>query len=103
MVHVGTFHEILIFLGSFGFFVALYYAFKLSKETQNEKYWLSLAISALFLTLHEWIEIPWILHIVSDNAKAIMKHSTAFIGSILFAYAMYGLYTSMKKIKEKLE
>lgn len=100
---ISLFFQGLILIGSVGFLIAVYYAFKLSKETKNEKYWLALAISAILLALHQWTMIPWEFHIITDNVRFVIQEISAIIGSILFAYALYGLFTSMRKIKEKME
>ncbi len=99
---ISLFFQVLILLGSLGFLVVVYYAFKLSKETKNEKYWLALVISATFLAIHQWAMIPWDLHIITDNVRFVIQQISVIIGSVLFAYAIYGLFTSMKKIREKM-
>lgn len=80
----------------------VYYAFGLSKETKNEKYWLISAISAIFLATHQGTMIPWEFHIITDNVRFVIQQISVIIGAVLFAYAIYGLFTSMKKIKQKM-
>ncbi len=99
---IGLFFQGLILLGSLGFLVAVYYAFRLSKETKNEKHWLVLALSALFLTINQWTMIPWEFHIITNDVRLAVQQITMIIGSILFAYSIYGLFASMKKIREKM-
>lgn len=102
-MHVGLFFQGLILLGSIGFLVVVYYAFRLSKETKHEKYWLVLAVSAIFLAVHQWAMIPWEFHIITDDVRFVIQQISVIIGAVLFAYAVYGLFTSMKKIRERTE
>ena len=102
MVH-ELFIQSLIFLGSIGFLIAVYYAFRLAKETKNEKYWLILAISAIFLAIHQWAMIPWSFKIITDEIRIIIQQISVIIGAILFTYSVYGLFSSMRKIRRKLE
>ena len=100
---ISLFFKGLILLGSIAFLVVVYYAFKLSKETKNEKYWLVLAISAIFLAIHQWTMIPWEFHIITDDVRFIIQQISVIMGAILFAYAIYGLFISMRKIREKMK
>lgn len=102
-MHVGLFFQGLILLGSLGFLVVVFFAFKLSRETKNEKYWLILAISAIFLAVHQWAMVPWELHLITTEVKFVVQEVSVIIGAILFAFAVYGLYDSMKKIRRKME
>ena len=97
---VGLLMEGFILLGSVGFVIAVYFAFRLSRETENERYWLVLALSSLVMAMHQWSMIPWSLHIIAERARLIIQEASAIAGSLLFTYAMYGLYSSMKKIRE---
>jgi uncharacterized membrane-anchored protein len=99
---ISLFFQGLILLGSLGFLVVVYYAFRLSKETKNEKYWLVLAISAIFLAIHQWTMIPWELHVITNDVRFVIQQISVIIGAVLFAYAIYGLFTSMKRIREKM-
>lgn len=99
---ISLFFQGLILLGSLGFLVVVYYAFRLSKETKNEKHWLILAIAAIFLAIHQWTMIPWEFHIITDDVRFVIQQISVLIGAVLFAYAIYGLFTSMKKIREKM-
>lgn len=99
---LNMFFQGLTLLGSLGFLVVVYYALRLSKETENEKHWLVLALSAIFLAMDHWALIPWELHLITDDARFVIQQASAIIGAALFAYAIYGLFTSMKKIREKM-
>ncbi len=99
---IGLFFQGLILLGSVGFLVAVYYAFVLSRETGNERYWLILAFSAIFMAIHQWTMIPWEFHIITDDVRFVIQEISVIAGSALFAYSIYGLSSSMKKIREKM-
>jgi len=98
----GLFFQILALIESIGFLVVVYYAFKLSKETKHERYWLILSISAIFLAVSEWATLPWEFHIITSNIREVIEQISRILGAILFGYAVYGLATSMKKIREKM-
>lgn len=102
-MHVGLFFQGLILVGSLGFLIALYYAVMLSRETQHERYWLMLGLSALFLAIHQWTMIPWEFHLITNEIKFLIEQLSAILGAITFGYATYGLATSMRKIREKVE
>lgn len=99
---ISLFFQGLILLGSLGFIIVVYYAFRLSKETRNDKNWLVLAVSAVFLAMHQWTMIPWEFHIITNDVRFAIQQISVIIGAVLFAYAIYGLFTSMKKIREKM-
>ena len=93
--------EILIFLASLIFLIAIYYSFKLSKETHHEKYWLALALGFLVFAIHHWIEIPLSFGLLSEGVERVIEQVSSIIGSALFAYATHGLYISMKEINQR--
>lgn len=95
--------EILIFLASFIFLIAVYFSFRLSRETHHEKYWLALAIGFLVFAVHHWMMIPLSFGFIPENMERIIEQISSIVGSVLFAYATHGLYTSMKDINKKLK
>ncbi|MBR9706678.1 hypothetical protein GOV14_06605 [Candidatus Pacearchaeota archaeon] len=100
---IGLFFEGLILISSIGFVFAVYYAFKLSKETKHEKYWIMLALASLILAVHLWARIPWGLHLITDKIQGFIEQITGILGAILLGYSHWGLYSSMRKVKEKLK
>ncbi len=100
---MSLFFRVLVLVASLGFFVAVYYSFRLSKETRHEPYWLALALSAIFLAISEWSAIPWQAHIINADVRELTEQITAALGAILFGYAVYGLARSMKMVREKIE
>lgn len=95
--------DILVFLASFVFLIAVYFSFRLSRETQHEKYWLALAVGFLVFAIHHWLEIPLGMGLLPEGTERIVEQFSSIIGSILFAYATHGLYKSMKEINKKLK
>jgi len=92
-----------IFLSSIIFLIAVYFSFKLSKETKHEKYWLFLALGFFIFAIHHWMMIPWSLDLINQNIKENIEHLSSIIGASFIAYATYGLYNSMKSIKKKIQ
>ena len=95
--------NILAIVASITFLIAVYFAYKLSKETKHEKYWVVLAIGFLIFAIHHWIMVPGILGKFNENLIEIIEHSSSIIAALLIAYATYGLYNSMKIIKKKIQ
>lgn len=95
--------EVLIFLASFIFLIAVYFSFMLSRETHHEKYWLALAIGFLVFAVHHWMMIPLSFGFLPESMERIIEQVSSIVGSVLFAYATHGLYVSMKEINKKLK
>ena len=93
--------EVLIFIASIMFLIAVYFSFRLSLETKHEKYWLALATGFLVFAIHHWMEIPLSFGLLGEGIERVIEQVSSIVGSILFAYATHGLYTSMKEINEK--
>lgn len=94
--------EVLVFLASIMFLFAVYFSFKLSKETRHEKYWLALAIGFLIFAVHHWMMIPLSFGVLDENVERVIEQISSIVGSVLFVYATHGLYTSMKEINKKI-
>jgi uncharacterized membrane protein YagU involved in acid resistance len=95
--------EILIFLASFIFLIAVYFSFKLSKATHHEKYWLAMAIGFLVFAIHHWMMIPLTFGLLPEGMERVIEQVSSIVGSSLFAYATHGLYRSIKEINKKLQ
>ena len=93
--------ELLIVLASLIFLIAVYFSFKLSKETHHEKYWLSLSFGFLVFAFHHWMEIPLSLGFIEESLESVIEQISSIVGSVLFAYATRGLYNSMKEINAR--
>ena len=58
-----------------------------------------LAIGLFIFAVHHW---SMILHdLIPDNIQFYIEQFTSIIGALFIAYSTYGLYSSMKKVKEK--
>jgi len=94
---------LLFWPASIAFVVAIYFTYKLAKETKWEKYWIFFLISALAMGIYHFtIEIPGELGYVSSNIYYTAREVSEAIWAFGLAYASYGIYKSMKTIRKKL-
>ena len=79
---------------------SLVFAFLLSRESSHEKYWVFLVLGSLALAVNTAVDIfPLFLDTaILDLTSDVLLVVTSFC----FAYAFWGLYSSMKKIREKV-
>jgi len=96
-------NEFLIITASAALLLAVYFSFKLSRETKHERYWLSLSLGLFIFAVHHWLMIPSLWGNLSEDTIEIVENITSILGGILIAYSTYGLYTSIKKVKQKVE
>lgn len=90
--------NIITSLSTFFFIAAIIFSFKLSRETGGEKYWVFFLISAIaFGIAHLVRQVP---NFFLGNNVFLIAESSEIIGAFSLAYACYGLWTSMKKIRE---
>ena len=88
-------NEALMALSTLFMLAAIYYSALLSKETKGEKYWVFFLIAALAFG---------VLHILSKlgTETAAPREIAEIVGAFSLAYACFGLYTSMKKFRQKV-
>ena len=79
------------------FLAAIFFSYKLAKESRGEKYWLFFALAAVMLSLPHFLKLEFFKNFFSEPFLAFFKESGELIGAFSFAYASYGLYSSMKK------
>ena len=96
-------NEILLIIASIVLLVAVYFSFKLSRETKHEKYWILLSLGLLIFAIHHWLMIPFQFGNVSSEARELIDSFSSILGGILIAYSTYGLYKSMRLVKQKVE
>ena len=84
------------------FLIAVYFSFKLSKETKHEKYWIILAVGFFIFAIHHWAMLLLNFSLIQEGTREIIEDISSIIGAILIGYSMQGLYRSMKKIRKKL-
>lgn len=102
-MHLNIYTQLLIVVNSLIFIIALNYAFKLSKETKNEKYWLSLALATFFLALHPLTMLLWEFELIGETIRILIEQISLLIGGSLFLYSMKGLLDSMRKIRKSMK
>ncbi len=95
--------NVLTIISSLILLIAVYYSFKLSKETKHEKYWLFLAFGFFIFAIHHWMMIPWNFNLANGNNKELIENISSIIGALFIGYATFGLYNSMKKVRNKIE
>lgn len=101
MILIGIF-SILHIIAAASVLVAVYFAYKLYKETDRAWYWLSLLLSAFFFALAQWINIVFpggprfaLLGILSESGD--------IVATLLLAVSCYGIYKTMKDIRKRVE
>ena len=99
---MGTYGIILTVISTISFIAALYFAYMLSKETKGEKYWVLFLISAVAFTISHILRHPELPVFFSESAREVLIEIMEVAGAFSFAYACYGLYSSMKRIRKKI-
>ncbi|MFH1211158.1 MAG: hypothetical protein V1645_04575 [archaeon] len=94
--------KVLAFLASVVFLVAVYYSFKLSKETRHERYWLLLALGFFVFAIHHWTILLGFYGAISESTNLLVEQVSSIVGALLIAYSTYGLFVSMRRVREKL-
>jgi hypothetical protein len=84
-----------------GVVAAVFFAFKLYLETDKKWYWGALVLSAFFLALSQWSFI--LLPFVSHWMLGPVRDTSDVLASVLFAVACYGMYSTMHKIRKRVE
>ncbi len=87
-------------LAAFG--VAAYFAYRLLGETRGERYWPWIFVAVLAMAAHHATEIPWRSGLISHEVHEAFQKITEVASALALAYATYGLYRSMRSIREKL-
>ncbi len=91
---------ILIIISTLFFLAAVYYSFKLSKETSGTKYWIFFLIASAMFGIAHLVSKDFLGF--SSETQFVIKEAVEIAGGFSLAYATYGLYSSMKKIREKI-
>ncbi|QKQ98375.1 hypothetical protein GKQ38_02500 [Candidatus Nanohaloarchaea archaeon] len=100
---VDTVSLSLVIFSSILFGVAVYYTYRLSEETNRGKYWIFYLLAAIGLGMHEWLKVLHIFLRIPEPIYNLLLELGIVAGAASLSYASYGLYTSMKKIREKVE
>jgi hypothetical protein len=86
-----------------GFLGALVFAIKLYVETDRNWYWLSLVLSALFFAVSQWSTIIFPISIENFELLALVQETGELIAGLLFAVSCFGIYSTMKAIRKRVE
>lgn len=100
---VDTASVALVIFSSILFGVAVYYTYRLSEETNRGKYWMFFLLAAIGLGMHEWLKVLQIFLRIPEPTYNLFLELGVVAGAASLSYASYGLYTSMKKIREKVD
>ncbi|WEL23088.1 hypothetical protein [Candidatus Nanohalovita haloferacivicina] len=100
---VDTVSLVLVILSSVLFGIAVYYTYRLSEETNRGKYWVFFLLAAIGLGMHEWLKVLQVFLRIPEPIYNLLLELGVVAGAASLSYASYGLYTSMKKIREKVE
>ncbi len=95
-----AFELVLAVLSTLFFFGAIYFSFALSKETGGDKYWVFLLIASVAFTVSH-LSSKGFLPLSLENGF-VLKEAGEVVGAFSLAYATYGLWSSMKKIRERV-
>ena len=95
------YENFLILVSSAMFLAAIYFSYKLSKETTGEKYWLFFLIAAIAMGVYHTFRHPELTGFVADSTRILIVEVMEIVGAFSFAYACFGLYKSMKRVREK--
>lgn len=79
---------------------AIYYSFMLSKETSGAKYWVFFLVAALMFAVAHLASKDFLG--IASETQFVVKEVAEITGMFSLAYATFGLYSSMKKIREKI-
>jgi glucose uptake protein GlcU len=82
--------------------LALVFSALLSKESKGEKYWVFFTIAAIGFFASSIARNEFFSNSISMETISLIQEIGMIIGSFSFAYAAFGLYRSMKKIREKI-
>ncbi|MBI2676219.1 MAG: hypothetical protein HYX24_07205 [Candidatus Aenigmarchaeota archaeon] len=95
--------KLLFWPASIAFIVAIFFTYRLAKETKWERYWVFFLISALAMGIYHFaIEIPGELGYIPESAYYPAREVSEAVWAFGLAYASYGIYKSMRKIRKKL-
>ena len=83
------------------FLAAIFFSYKLSKETGGEKYWVFFVIAAISFSVAH-IANKGSLFGFSSETLFVIREIGEIVGAFSMAYAAFGLYSSMKKIREEM-
>ncbi len=99
---LDIFSTIMTIVSTVLFILAVFFAIKLSKETRGEKYWFFLLVATVSMAVFHIVRHPWAASALSSEVANIIIEIAEIVGAFSMAYAAFGLYSSMKRIREKI-
>lgn len=96
-----AFNAVLAVFSTFFGILAIWFSYKLSKETGGEKYWVFFLVAAISFSVAHFSSKGFFINYSSETLFLIQELGE-IVGSFSLAYAAYGLYSSMKKIRQKI-
>ncbi len=96
-----AFELVLSVISTLFFLAAIFFSYKLSKEIGGEKYWIFFVIAAISFSVAHLATKGFLLNLSSETFFVI-REVGEIAGAFSLAYATFGLYSSMKKIREKI-
>lgn len=85
--------------------LAVFFAFKLYRETDKGWYWGTLVLSALFFALAQWLFIflPFTHGRGGPLDLNLLRDASEILASLLFAVSCYGMWRTMHIIRKRVE
>jgi hypothetical protein len=84
------------------FVLAIFFSLMLSRETKGEKYWFFFVITAFSMAVFHFVRHPWAFAFLFPTTIDLIQEIAEIVGAASLAFACFGLYISMKKIREKV-
>lgn len=85
------------------FLVAIYFAVLLSKESSGERYWFFFVVAAVGFGLAHVLNVLSFFMILPSQPAYFLMEVGQIAGAASLAYACFGLYRQMKKVRERIE
>ncbi|HZX44306.1 MAG TPA: hypothetical protein VFF28_01345 [Candidatus Nanoarchaeia archaeon] len=99
---MSTINEVLSISASVALLLAVYFSYKLSRETKHERYWLLLSLGLFIFAVHHWFMIIFQLGNIPFFILELLEYLTSIVAGILIAYSTYGLYKSMRAVNQRV-
>lgn len=94
--------EILAGLGVVFAVLAVFFSYKLSREVQGEHYWVFFTIAALGFGVAQGVRTASTFGGWNSPYGETLEQVGLVIGLFSLAYASYGLYASMERVRKRL-
>lgn len=85
------------------FALAIFFSIQLSKEASGEKYWFFFIIAAIGFALAHVLNVLSFFMILPKDPAYFLMEIGQIVGAASLAYACFGLFSQMKKIRQHLD